>query len=52
MDKVFFPVIRSSQYGPTIQAYKLIGRVEEETFKFKGRYVQIKQYYHVHYMRD
>ena len=43
MDQAFFPVICSSQYGPRIQAYKLIGRAEEETFKFKGHYVQIDQ---------
>ena len=43
MDQVFFPVIRNSQYGRRIQAYKLIGRAEEETFKFKRRYVQIDQ---------
>ena len=43
MDQAFFPVIRSSQYGPRIPAYKLIGRAEEETFKFKGHYVQIDQ---------
>ena len=34
MGRVFFPVIRSSQYGPRIQAYKLTGLAEEETFKF------------------
>ena len=43
MDQAFFPVIRSSQYGPRIQGYKLTGCVEEETFKFKGHYVQIDQ---------